>query len=170
MCWNLHASHLTLCRVTHFLSPKFIIFPSVHFHSQGITLPWTSWNSTTNDVRSIWDFISKRSPKYWWVQHRQKNLILEKFMKRLGLPTTPHPKLYTIGWLLQGRDLYVNKKFHLPYNFKPFTDDVLCDVSPLEFCDVLLGQPYLWKLHVVYESSLVLSLFICVISYIRHWR
>jgi hypothetical protein len=29
---------------------------------------------------------------------------------------------------------------------------VLYDISPLEFCDVLLGQPYLWKCHVVYES------------------
>jgi hypothetical protein len=28
----------------------------------------------------------------------------------------------------------------------------LCDVAPLEVCDVLLGQPYLWKHHVVYES------------------
>ena len=38
------------------------------------------------------------------------------------------------------------------YDIKPFKDDVLCDVSPLEVCDVLLIQPYLWKLHVVYES------------------
>jgi hypothetical protein len=29
---------------------------------------------------------------------------------------------------------------------------VLCDVTPLEVCDVILGQPYLWKCHVVYES------------------
>jgi hypothetical protein len=28
----------------------------------------------------------------------------------------------------------------------------LCDVSPLEVCDVILGQPYMWKHHVVYES------------------
>ena len=28
----------------------------------------------------------------------------------------------------------------------------MCDVAPLEVCDVLLGQPYMWKLHVVYES------------------
>ena len=27
-----------------------------------------------------------------------------------------------------------------------------CDVSPLEVCDVLLGQLYLWKRHVVYKS------------------
>jgi len=31
-------------------------------------------------------------------------------------------------------------------------DEVLCDVAPLEFCDVFLGQPYLWKWHDVYES------------------
>ena len=30
-------------------------------------------------------------------------------------------------------------------------DEVLCDVYPLEVCDVLVGQPYLWKRHVVYE-------------------
>jgi hypothetical protein len=35
---------------------------------------------------------------------------------------------------------------------KPFKDEVLCDVAPLEVCDVILGQPYLWKHHVVYES------------------
>jgi hypothetical protein len=28
----------------------------------------------------------------------------------------------------------------------------MCDVAPLEFSDVLLGQPYMWKHHVVYES------------------
>jgi len=27
----------------------------------------------------------------------------------------------------------------------------LCDVAPLEVCNVLLGQPYLWKCHVVYD-------------------
>jgi hypothetical protein len=35
---------------------------------------------------------------------------------------------------------------------KPFKDEVLCDVSPLEVFNVLLGQTYLWKHHVVYES------------------
>jgi hypothetical protein len=33
-----------------------------------------------------------------------------------------------------------------------FKDEVLCDISPLEVCDVILGHPYLWKCHVVYES------------------
>src|SRR5271168_947735 len=82
----------------------------------------------------------------------QKNLISAEVVKRLGLPTTTHPRPYTIRWLHQGRDLRMSQQCRLPYNIKPFTDEVLCDIAPLEVCDVLLGQPYLWKRHVVYES------------------
>jgi hypothetical protein len=82
----------------------------------------------------------------------QKNLISAEVIKRLDLPMTPHPQPYTIGWLRQGRDLCVSQQCRLPYDIKPFKDEVLCDISPLEVCDVLLGQPYLWKRHVVYES------------------
>ena len=46
----------------------------------------------------------------------------------------------------------MSQQCYLPYSIKPFTDEVLCDVAPLDVCDVLLGQPYLWKRHVVYES------------------
>jgi hypothetical protein len=82
----------------------------------------------------------------------QKNLISAEVFKRLALPTTPHPQPYTIGWLCQGSDLRVSQQCRLSYDIKPFKDKVLCDVSPLEVCDVLLGQPYLWKCHAVYES------------------
>jgi hypothetical protein len=82
----------------------------------------------------------------------QKNLISAEVVKRLALPTTPHPQPYTIGWLCQGSDLCISQQCRLSYDIKPFKDKVLCDVSPLEVCDVLLGQPYLWKHHVVYES------------------
>jgi hypothetical protein len=65
---------------------------------------------------------------------------------------TPHPHPYTINYLRQGRDLHVSQWCHLPYNIKPFKDEELFDISPLEVCDVILGQPYLWKSHTVYES------------------
>jgi hypothetical protein len=88
----------------------------------------------------------------------QKNLILAKVIKRLNLPMTPHPHPYTIDWLRQGRDLCFIQQFHLPYNIKPFKDEVMCDIDSLEVCDVLLGKPYFWKRHVVYESSPVVLL------------
>jgi hypothetical protein len=81
----------------------------------------------------------------------QKNLI-SKVVKRFNLPTTPHSQPYTIGCLHQGRYIRVMQQCRLSYDIKPFKDEVLCDISPLEFCDVILGQPYLWKCHVVYES------------------
>eukprot|EP00253_Pinus_taeda_P011567 PITA_11567 len=54
----------------------------------------------------------------------QKNLISTDVMKRLGLPTTTHPQVYTIEWLHQGRDLCMSHYCHLPYNIKPFTDEL----------------------------------------------
>jgi hypothetical protein len=95
----------------------------------------------------------KGAPLHFIVDNgSQKNLISSVVVKRLNLPMTPHPQPYTIGWLLQGRDLRISQQCHFPYDIKPFKDEVLCDISPLEVCDVLLGQPYLWKQHVVYES------------------
>jgi hypothetical protein len=82
----------------------------------------------------------------------QKNLISAEVVKQLALPTMSHPQTYTIGCLRQGRDLHVNQQCRLSYEINPFKDEVLCDVSPLEFCNFLLGQPYLWKFHIVYES------------------
>lgn len=72
---------------------------------------------------------------------QHKNLISVELVKRLGQKTTTHKQLHNIGWLQQGRDLCVNQHCQLPYNIKPFTDEVLCDISPLEVSDVLLGKP-----------------------------
>jgi hypothetical protein len=69
------------------------------------------------------------------------------------MPTLPHPHPYTIEWLCQGSDIRISQQCPLSYGSNPLKDKVLCDVSPLEVCNVLLGQPYLWKCHVVYESS-----------------
>jgi hypothetical protein len=40
----------------------------------------------------------------------------------------------------------------MSYGINPFKDEVLCDVAPLEVCDVLFFQPYMWRNHDVYES------------------
>jgi hypothetical protein len=72
--------------------------------------------------------------------------------KSLSFLTTLHLQTYTIEWLHKGSDVHVSQKCSMSYEIKPFKDEVLCDVSSLEVCDVLLVQPYLWKSHVVYES------------------
>jgi hypothetical protein len=104
----------------------------------------------------------KGTPLHFIIENgSQKNLISAKVIKQLALPTMPHPQPYTIGWLCQGSYLCIDQQCRLLYGIKPFKDEVLCDVSPLEVCDVLLGQTYLWKCHVVYESrpcSIIITL------------
>jgi hypothetical protein len=82
----------------------------------------------------------------------QKNLILAEVVKQLGLSTTPDPQPYSIRWLRQGRDLRVSQQCRLSYSIQPIKDEVLCDVASLDVCDVLLGHPYMWKCHAIYES------------------
>ena len=82
-----------------------------------------------------------------------KNLISTEVVKQLGLSKTPHPQPYNIRWLRQGRDLRVSQQCRLSYGIQPFKYEVLCDLSPLDVCDVLLGQPYMWKCHAIYESQ-----------------
>ena len=95
----------------------------------------------------------KGSPLLFIVNNgSQRNLISADIVKWLGLLTIG-PQPYTIRWLHQGRDLCVSQQCRLPYSIKPFMDEVLCDIAPIDVSDVLLGQPYLWKRHAVYESQ-----------------
>jgi hypothetical protein len=70
----------------------------------------------------------------------------------VALPKTLHTQPYTIGWLHQGSDICFTQQCRLSYDINPLKDEVLCDISPLEVCVFLLGQPYLWKHHVIYDS------------------
>jgi hypothetical protein len=82
----------------------------------------------------------------------QKNLISVEVTKWLDLRQHHICNLTPSGGSTKGEIFHVSQQCHLPYGIKPFKDEVLCDISPLEVCDVILGQPYLWKHHVVYES------------------
>jgi hypothetical protein len=64
----------------------------------------------------------------------------------------PHPQPYTISWIFQGRDICVSQRCCFPYRINPFKDKVWCDISHLDVCDFILGKPYFWKRHDVYDS------------------
>jgi hypothetical protein len=94
----------------------------------------------------------KGTPLHFIIDSSSQNkLISAEVVKWLALLTTLHPQTYTIRWLRQGSDLRICQQCQMSYDIKPFKDKVFCDVSPLEVCDVILGKPYLWKCHVVYE-------------------
>jgi hypothetical protein len=84
----------------------------------------------------------------------QKNLISSRGHQATGPASNVTPTtLYHWMVLPRKQSLCQPTVSAMSYDINPFKDEVLCDVSPLEVCDVLLGQPYLWKHHFVYESS-----------------
>jgi hypothetical protein len=82
----------------------------------------------------------KGTPLHFIIDSRsQKNIILVEVVKKLDFPTTPHSQPYNIGWLCQGQYICVSQQCRLSYSINPFKDEVLCDVTPMEVCDILLG-------------------------------
>ncbi|CAL8998775.1 unnamed protein product [Prunus brigantina] len=45
----------------------------------------------------------------------QKNLISEALVRKMGLETTPHPKLYPLGWIQKDVDLQITKQYAIHY-------------------------------------------------------
>jgi hypothetical protein len=82
----------------------------------------------------------------------KKKIILVKVIKQMDLLTTPHPQPYKIREICHGCYRHVSQHCLLSYDIETFKDEVFWDVTPLEFCNVLLVHPYMWNFHVVYES------------------
>ena len=73
----------------------------------------------------------------------QKNLVSQALVNRLNLVTTPHPHPYQLGWVQKdGPHLLVSERCLVTFAIGQFKDIVLCDVSPLDCSDLLLGIPY----------------------------
>jgi hypothetical protein len=100
----------------------------------------------------------------------QNNLISTKVVKWLCMPTTPHPQPYNIGWLHRGRDLHVIQRCRLSYGINPFKDEVICDVSPMEVCEVLLGQHRCGSIVSFMSLDLVVSLLLWGVKSKEYWR
>ncbi|XP_071702891.1 uncharacterized protein [Rutidosis leptorrhynchoides] len=81
----------------------------------------------------------------------QKNLISANLVKQLGLETTPHPRPYVLGWIQQNTDTKVTHqcKFRFAITSK-YIDEIVCEVVPLDICQVIFGSPYLWERNAIF--------------------
>jgi len=69
-------------------------------------------------------------------------LISEAIVKKLGLLTTPHKRLYPLGWICDKAKLQVIVKCKLRFAFgSTFVDEVELHIVPLDICGIVLGSP-----------------------------
>jgi len=103
----------------------------------------------------------------------QKNLISEALVQKLRLKTVRHPKPYPLGWIQKEAGMSVVSQCTFRFALhESYIDEVTCDVVPLDVCQVILGNPYLWDRYAIYDRRAQTYLFtkdeqqflICAIS------
>ncbi|XP_042448964.1 uncharacterized protein LOC122033874 [Zingiber officinale] len=72
------------------------------------------------------------------------NVESKLMVDKLGLPTLKHPKPYKLQWLNDSGEMKVTKQVLISFTIGRYTDDVLCDVVPMQASHLLLGRP--WQL------------------------
>ncbi|KAL6179143.1 hypothetical protein ACLB2K_050659 [Fragaria x ananassa] len=84
----------------------------------------------------------------------QKNFISEALVQKLGLQMVKHPKPYPLGWIQKDTRLSITNQCTFKFALhESYIDEVTCDVVPLDACQVILGNPYLWDRDAIYKRK-----------------
>ncbi|XP_042404734.1 uncharacterized protein LOC121994921 [Zingiber officinale] len=70
------------------------------------------------------------------------NVASKLMVDKLGLPTLKHPNPYKLQWLNDSGEMKVTKQVLISFTIGTYTDEVLCDVVPMQASHLLLGRPW----------------------------
>ncbi|XP_022152309.1 uncharacterized protein LOC111020057 [Momordica charantia] len=82
------------------------------------------------------------------------NVVNTLLIKRLGLPTTAHPRPYKLQLLNNCGEVRVNRQCIVPFSIGRYKDDVLCDVAPMHAGEILLEKPWQFDRKTVHDGYL----------------
>jgi len=80
------------------------------------------------------------------------NVASTRVVDKVGLPTISHAKSYKLQWLSEEGEIIVNKQVLIAFSIGKYTDEVLCDVVPMEATHILLGRPWQYDRHVLHDG------------------
>ena len=69
------------------------------------------------------------------------NLVSTKVVENLKLKTNKEPTPYKGSWLQKGYQLMVNEQCEMELQLGKYRDKIMCDVTPMDMCHILLGRP-----------------------------
>jgi hypothetical protein len=72
------------------------------------------------------------------------NIASQDLVEKLGLKQRRHPSPYKIQWLNECGTLHVSNIVTIPFSIGRYSDQVECDVVPMQACQLLLGRPWLY--------------------------
>ncbi|KAL1204567.1 RNA-directed DNA polymerase-like protein [Cardamine amara subsp. amara] len=70
------------------------------------------------------------------------NVASKYLVDKLGLPKTKHPRPYRLRWLNNETELKISEQVTVLFSIGKYTDQVVCDVVPMQAGHLLLGRPW----------------------------
>lgn len=69
------------------------------------------------------------------------NVASTTMVEKLGLHCLKHLTPYKLHWLNDSGEVKVSKQVMVPFSIGKYSDEVLCDIVPMQVCHILLGRP-----------------------------
>jgi hypothetical protein len=82
------------------------------------------------------------------------NLISTKMVEKLELEMIDHPSPYKVSWLQKGHQVSVTKQCLVEFKIGGCNNKILCDVIPMDVCDLLLDRPWQYDRNVVHDGKM----------------
>ncbi|XP_051119802.1 uncharacterized protein LOC127243695 [Andrographis paniculata] len=81
------------------------------------------------------------------------NVVSWYVVDKLGLQTIKHPTPYHLQWMNSSGDMKITRQAKVQISIGPYKEDVLCDVTPMTACHVLLGRPWQSDKGIIYDGK-----------------
>ncbi|GJX70554.1 RNA-directed DNA polymerase [Tanacetum coccineum] len=82
-----------------------------------------------------------------------ENMVATTMVEKLSLPTQKHPDPYKLTLLKKGNLVQVTHKCLVQFSIgNKYTDELWCEVIPMDACHILLGRPWLYDRRVKHEG------------------
>jgi len=81
------------------------------------------------------------------------NIALVHVVDKLKLCTIPHPTLYSLQWLKKANEVHITRHVLITYNIGNLKDEVVCDVLPMDTCQVYLGRPWQFDKRAIHHGK-----------------
>ena len=70
----------------------------------------------------------------------------------MGLQVKQYPRPYALHWLSPQGVVHVHKQVRVPLSIGDYTDEIVCDVVPMEATHLILGRPWQYDLRAKYDG------------------
>ncbi|XP_023765790.1 uncharacterized protein LOC111914248 [Lactuca sativa] len=82
-----------------------------------------------------------------------ENMVATSMVEKLASDVQPHPEPYQLTWLRKGNVVKVSQRCLVKFSIgNRYSDEVWCEVIPMDACHVLLGRPWQYDRHTKHDG------------------